>query len=170
MTNTATTTPEKAQENVVRYTNPFCKAPKYHLDDCTDPLVSRIKTVEIKDKETINVEPVYEEVDLMAEVRAASSMAGVDYMKKLLASGMARPEDFYDDGKSGIDTTIFPATVHDAAKMAEQGNAELSALAKELGIPEGETVSGSVLEKYLTELVEKKFKEAQASAPKKEGE
>lgn len=149
--------------------NPFCKSPKYHFDKCDDPIVSRVKTVEIKDKDTVLVEPVFEEVDLMAEVRASASLAGVDYMKRLLASGQARPEDFYDDGQHSVDTGLIPATVHDAAKLAEQGEEQFAQLAKELGIPEGEKVSGSVLEKYLSDLVAKKFNEMQ-SKEKKEGE
>lgn len=164
----ATQPKQKAEVVQISFTNPFCKVPPQHYDKCDDPLVSRIKTVEVKDSKTLEVAPVFEQVDLMEEVRASADLAGVDYMKRLLATGQAQPEDFYDDGKSGVDLRMIPETVHDAAKASEQIKNEIAEVAKVAGVPDDEKISGSQLEKYVAELVAKQFAAQQSN--KKEGE
>lgn len=164
----ATKPNQKAEVVQISFVNPFCKVPPQYFDKCDDPLVSRIKTVEVKDAKTLEVAPVFEQVDLMEEVRASSDLAGVDYMKRLLATGQAQPEDFYDDGKSGVDMRMIPETVHDASKASENLKNQISEVAKAAGVPEDEKISGSQLEKYVAELVAKQFAAQQSN--NKEGE
>lgn len=131
--------------------------------------VVRATSMEI-DKETHQTRPVFEEFDLIEEVVKCKDLAGVDYMKRLLLTGQAKPEDFYDDGKSGVDTTVFPSTVHEAREMANQSNEELAKLAKALG-----ATDEGITQKSLEDLLKAKVKElwdeqqAQAKAAASEG-
>lgn len=116
------------------------------------------------DKELGCVVPVFEEVDLVAEIQACRNMCGVELMRTLLSQGKAKPEDFYDDGNSGIDTSVIPGSVHDAAKAAEAGQQQFAALAKALGVEDGEALTAAQLEKALTAYIAKAVSEQTKAA------
>lgn len=120
------------------------------------------------DKETGTVTPVIEEVDIYQEIQACQNMCGLDLMKTLLAQGKAKPEDFYDDGQSGVDASAIPSTVHEAQALAQQGQQQFAALAKALGIEEGETLNAAQLEKALTAYIAKAVGEQTKAAPETE--
>ena len=149
------------------YLNPFrtLKVPTVSLPDLHGEKLFRVSRMKL-DKKTGTVEPVYEAFDLQPEIDACQELAGVDYMKKLLKTGQATPEDFYDDGKSGIDNTLLPKTVHEAKALADQNNAQIAELCKTIGVPEGETLTGAQLESYLKDYVRKQFEAYQAEHAK----
>ena len=120
------------------------------------------------DKDTGTVTPVIEEVDIYQEIQACQNMCGLELMKTLLAQGKAKPEDFYDDGRSGVDVSSVPSTVHEAQALAEQGNQQFAELAKALGIEDGETLNAAQLEKALTAYIAKAVSEQTKAAPSSE--
>jgi len=148
--------------------NPFIR---YNRENKPFPagshLVSRVTGSEY-DKELGSVTPIIEEVDLFEEIQRCKSMCGLDLMKTLLAQGKAKPEDFYDDGHSGIDVSSVPGSVHEAQALAEQGQQQFAALAKALGIEEGETLNAAQLEKALTAYIAKAVGEQTKAAPETE--
>lgn len=117
------------------------------------------------DKETGTVTPIIQEVDLYEEIQSCERMCGLELMKTLLAQGKAKPEDFYDDGHSGVDVASVPSSVHEAQALAEQGQQQFAALAKALGIEEGETLNAAQLEKALTTYIAKAVSEQTKAAP-----
>lgn len=115
------------------------------------------------DEKTHQTAPVFEEYDLREEIVKCKSLAGVDYMKRLLATGQAKPEDFYDDGKGGVDTTLFPSTVHEARDKANEANEELAKIASALGATD-EGITQKSLEDLLKSKIKQLWEEQQAQA------
>lgn len=115
----------------------------------TSPNVCRMVGSEY-DKEVGAVIPVFEFVNLEEEIQACKGMCGMELMRTLLAQGKAKPEDFYDDGRSGADLTQVPQTVHQAKAFANAGQAQISELCKQLGIEEDQALTAAQLEKVLT--------------------
>lgn len=121
------------------------------------PYVFRLGPGEV-DKKSGNVYPSFEKVDLIEEIQSCRELAGFDYMKKLLMTGQASPEDFYDDGQSGGDMTVLPQTIHEAKKLADENAEIIAKAAKCAGVKEGEAISGERLEQLITAEVEKRHK------------
>lgn len=152
------------------FKNPFCGSPAEISHPKLDNRKAwRIVSADV-DKKTLITKPVFEEYDSQEEIQKCKDLCGIEYMKMLLKTGQAKPEDFYDDGKSGVDTTVFPETVHEAKKEAEKLNQEIAKAAKEAGAQEGEKYSSKQLEDLITAEVKKRFEAIQAQQPKAEGD
>ena len=142
-------------------------APEQH-DLGRRPVYKSTKT-EI-DKDNLTVKPVYEPYDLFELVQQGKTQAGVDYMKHLLATGQAVPEDFYDDGKSGLDTTLMPKTIHDAKAMADKAEEDIKAFAKASGAEDEEGYTQAKLEALVSAKVKEIFDKQQAAAASSKNE
>jgi len=148
--------------------NPFCNVPEIMgLRDFHNRNVVRIDGGKY-DPETGCYTPTFVDVDLEAEIESCKDMCGVALMKNQLARGLAKPEDFYDDGRSGVDVSQIPATVHEANAKANEASQQLAELAKALGLKDGETYSASQFEDALAQAVAKAV-QAQAAKPATEG-
>lgn len=144
--------------------NPFCRTPApINYTKTDNPNVFRVCGGHV-DKETLQYVPEFEEVDLVEEIQACKDLAGVEYMKKLLATGQALPEDFQDDGKGSFDGNLIPPDVHTAKKLADQEAANLQKVAKEAGLKEGFSYTQEQFEEAIKEYAGKLFAEAQAKA------
>lgn len=158
----------KQEEKTVKVplVNPFLtrKVRGQRLLDLGCHPVYRASSMQV-DEKTHQTAPVFEEYDLREEIVKCKSLAGVDYMKRLLATGQAKPEDFYDDGKSGLDTTLFPSNVHEAREKANEGNDELAKIAAALGATE-EGITQKSLEDLLKAKIKTIWEEQQAQANK----
>lgn len=144
--------------------NPFCRTPapiKYTKTD--DPNVFRVSGGHV-DKETLQYVPEFEAVDLVEEIQACKDLAGVEYMKKLLATGQALPEDFQDDGQGSFDGNLIPSDVHTAKKLADQEAEKIKKIAQEAGLKEGFNYTQEQFEEAVKEYAAKMFAEAQAKA------
>lgn len=162
-------TKEKKERPVLR--NPFCHVSAFSPVVNGESKPFRLSTLKMS-KSRGSAFPVYEEFDLDAEIESMRNMCGMELMRSLLAQGKAKPEDFYDDGQHGVDTTLFPSSVHEARKLAEEQGDELTKLASALGFKPGDKISGDILEKALTAKVREIFlqQQQQASTPNVEGE
>lgn len=138
------------QTTELTFVNPFCRPykPVKSLGDQDGKYVFRIGKVCVN-PETMAVEVEYEKVDSQQEIEACKSLCGVDLMKAKLKSGLASPEDFYDDGKAGVDTTQIPTDVHTIRRFADMQSDQLAALAKKIGIKVDETVTPQQFEDAL---------------------
>lgn len=124
-----------------------------------------------KDKETFSVHPVFSKKSWQEEIEANKDNCGMELMRKQLRQGLIKPEDLYDDGKGGVDTTVIPSTVHEARKKADSINKSLADLAQELGLSEEDALTAKALEEKLTAAVKAKYEASQAQAQaKKEGD
>lgn len=152
------------------FKNPFCGSP----DKVKHPLLDNRKAWRITsatvDKKTLTTSPVFEEYDLQEEVQKCKELCGVEYMKMLLKTGQAKPEDFYDDGNSGFDMNQIPENVHEAKKKSEELKQDIANAAKAAGAVEGENYSAKQLEDLITAEVKRRFDAIQAQANKSEGE
>lgn len=149
--------------------NPFCHVSAFNPVVEGEYKAFRVSTVKMS-KSRGSAFPVYEDFDLDAEIESMRNMCGMELMRSLLAQGKAKPEDFYDDGKHGVDTTLFPSSVHEARKLADEQGDELTKLASALGFKPGDTISGELLEKALTAKVREIFLQQQQAATNSEGE
>lgn len=132
-----------------------------------DGFVFHATGVEV-DKDTLVVSPVYEKTDLHQILEDGKEYCGLDYMKKRLRMGLAKPEDFYDDGKlDGVDLGAVPETPHDAARISEATQSQLASLAKYLGLEDGREYTADQLEAALVARVKADWAAAQV---KPEGE
>lgn len=151
--------------------NPFCRAPApINYTKTDNPTVYRVSGGHV-DKETLQYVPEFEAVDLVEEIQACKDLAGVEYMKKLLATGQALPEDFQDDGQGSFDGNVVPPDVHTAKKLADQEAENLQKMAKDCGLKEGFSYTQEQFEQAIKEAVDKAVAEVQAKAQiKAEGE
>lgn len=144
--------------------NPFCRTPeKVKISEINDHTVYRFNGGKV-DKETMQYTPEIEAVDLHEEIQSCADLAGVEYMKKLLLTGQAKPEDFYDDGKGSADLTQVPGSIHEANKLADEEAAKIAEMAKEAGLKEGFNYTQEQFEQAVKEATAKIFQEAQAKA------
>lgn len=144
--------------------NPFCR-PNVKVSPIGSPdgkYIYRVQTVKV-DPETLVTEPVFEKIDSQAEIDACRSLCGMDLMQAKLKAGLASPEDFYDDGKSGADLTKIPSDVHQMRRLADMQADQLAALARKIGIKVGEDVTPQQFEDALIRYI--KDNEAQFVAP-----
>lgn len=147
--------------------NPFCRTPEPIEYTKTDnPTVFRVCGGHV-DKETFQYVPEFEEVDLMEEIQACKDLAGVEYMKKLLATGQATPEDFQDDGQGSFDGNLVPSDVHTAKKLAEEEAANIQKIAQAVGLKDGFTYTEEQFEEAVKEATAKAVAEVQAKAQAK---
>lgn len=105
------------------------------------------------DEETHEVVVDYEDYNLYEVVQESVGLSGVECMKMLLKQGKAKPEDFYDTGKNGVDTTKIPQTAADAKRLADAGYDNILKLARALGLKEGKEYTADDIEDALTERV-----------------
>lgn len=162
---------KKKQNRVFNYVCPFgVKKPKiapYVVKNDDHIIVDRMHV----DKETLIVSPVFSKTSWQEEIDSNVGNCGMELMKKQLRQGAASPEDFYDDGKSGVNTTLIPETVHEARKKSDALNKSLADLALELGLTEEDAITAKALEEKLTAAVKSKYEAEQAAAQAKtEGE
>lgn len=126
-----------------------------------------VKTMEV-DKDTMLVTPVYDRSSWKEEIIAQKDNCGMELMRRQLRLGLAKPSDFYDDGKSGFDTSVLPETVHDARKNADELNGEIAKIAQAIGLDDTQALTADQLIDKLSAAVKARF-DAQA-AQVKEGE
>lgn len=105
------------------------------------------------DEETHSVVVDYEDYNLYQVVQESESQAGLNAMQDLLKRGQAQPEDFYDNGKNGIDTTKIPTDPAVALKLANEEHDKVAALAKALGFEDGDEITMEQFERSLTDRI-----------------
>lgn len=74
-------------------------------------------------------------IDLDALIQTYKDQCGMEAAKRLLKLGQAQPEDFADDGKSGLDCTVIPESAQDRANAAVAAKAQADAVKQKFGIP-----------------------------------
>jgi len=159
---------EQVQEQVEArvFVDPFqiCRSiPAGTGQDLSDAHIMRVKDMRV-DAETLQAYPVYEVVDLQQEIDARVDDCGMVMMKRLIATGQAKPSDFADDGQHGVDFSEIPADVHEMAKKADEVNATVTNLLAALGVQEGDVLTQQMVEKLLTDKVAELYKKQQESA------
>lgn len=143
--------------------NPFRNIrPDIAQPDLDDPKVARVVSMEV-DKDTLMVSPVFEFVDTQKEIEACKELCGLDYMKKLLASGQITAEELQDNAGAEFDATVYPETVHDAKREADQLNAEIGKAISSAGGKEGKVYTAEEVEDLIKSAVAAKFEEAKAA-------
>lgn len=155
----------KQQTEQKKLVNPFCRpfVPVEDIDYSSQQFIYRVSNMNV-DKETIIVSPVFEKVDLMAEIEAARDLCGVEHMQRLLASGLAKPEDFKAKPNEFYDLTGLPEDVHTASRIADMTNDELAKLARIIGIKESEELTPELFEERLTAYIKANWKQPEQSA------
>lgn len=149
----------------IQYANPFIRRTKHAAAvKFNDPNVIRIKSVNL-DKETMIVTPVYETVNTQAEIQACADLCGIVYMKKLLASGQVSAEELGDNNPTNFDSSVIPADVHTARRLANKANEEVAAAIKLSGGADGEVYSAEQVERMLTQAVKLAFEQQKAAQP-----
>lgn len=156
--------PENIQAVSKKYVNPFCRVPVRDVKRAPqkEGIVFIVQGGEFT--EAHEYRPNFVAHDLDAEIESCKELAGFEYMQQQLKTGRASIEDFYDDGKHDFDQSQVPETIHEANAQANDLNAQLADLAKTIGVPEGEAISGAQFEKYLSEYIAKEFAKQQAAA------
>lgn len=71
--------------------------------------------------------------DLYQIIQTYADQCGVEYIRNLVAKGMANPDKFADDGNHSADLTL-PIDPNDMYRKSLASDQSLSILAKELGI------------------------------------
>ena len=152
------------QQTERKLVNPFCRdyVPQAELDYSSQGIVYRVQTMKV-DPDTLIVSPVFEKVDIQAEIDACRSLCGVEQMQRLLANGLAKPADFAAKPEDFHDMTQIPADVHSAAKLADLRSEQLAKIAKEIGIQETEELTPELFEQRLKAYIAANWKEPQAS-------
>lgn len=74
--------------------------------------------------------------DLVALIQTYKDQCGVEAMKRLIKTGQAQPEDFADDGKSGMDTTLVPDTAQGRANLAAAAAQQTDQIKADLNLPD----------------------------------
>lgn len=148
------------------YANPFgCRRPGVVQPKLDDVWVQRTVSTEV-DKETLLVTPVFEMIDSVKEIQSCKDLCGLDYMKKLLASGQVSAEDLQDNANAEFDTTVLPGNVHEAKRMANQTNEQIAQAIKAAGGQEGQVYNAAQIEALISDAVKAAFAKAQANTPK----
>lgn len=156
------------QQKKTELVNPFCRqfVPVKYNWDPEQAYVFRVKTMEV-DRDTLVAVPVYDKVDLVAEINACRDLCGLEYMKVQLARGLAKPEDFMAKPSEFGDTTVVPQDVHTAKKIADMGNEELAKLAKIIGIKPGENLTPQLFEDRLKDYISANWHEPETTTEAK---
>ena len=162
---------KKKQNRVINYVCPFgVKKPvikPYVVKNDDHIIVERMHV----DKKTLIVSPVFGKTSWQEEIDSNVGNCGMELMKKQLRQGIISPEDLYDDGKGGVNTTVIPETVHEARKNSDALQKSLADLARDLGLSEEDAITAKALEEKLTAAVKSKYEaEVAASQAKPEGE
>lgn len=145
--------------------NPFnCKRPVVHQPKLDNHILSRVSSMSV-DKETLMTYPVYEDIDTVKEIQACKDLCGLDYMKKLLASGQVSAEDLQDNSGDNFDLTKIPDNVHEAKAKANEINQQVGELAKAVGAEDGQSYNAREMESMITEAVKKAMQAQAAKAP-----
>lgn len=155
---------EAVKVSSIKLVNPFCRRTKRVLMPALDNKnIARVSTMKVN-QETLQVEPVFESVDVQAEIQSCKDLCGLEYMKKLLASGQITAEDLQDNAGAEIDLTAIPQDQHEALRKANQVNEQLGKLAASIGCEEGKTYSSEEIERMLTAAIQKQYDAQQAAA------
>lgn len=88
--------------------------------------------------------------DLVALIQTYKDQCGVEAMKRLIKTGQAQPEDFSDDGKSGMDTTIVPDTAQGRANLAAAAAQQTDQIKQNLNLPDD---ANNMTDEQLTALI-----------------
>lgn len=148
----------------VKLVNPFVAGVK-HIDPpaLDNVYAARVVSMDV-DKETLTVVPVFEQYDQQAEIQACKDLCGMEYMKKLLASGQVTAEDLADNAGQEYDLTIIPETPQEALRKANQVNESIGKLAAQIGCEDGKKYTGQEVESMLTAFIKKQYEAQQAQA------
>lgn len=156
------TSPQKKQ---VRYVDPFtgrvaAKATEVPAEKTVDWNIRPVLGVEL-DKETGNTVVVSTGVvNIDSEIQQYKDQCGFEGMRKLIATGQARPVDFMDDGNHSGDISGMPDNVHDAYRAAQAAAAQGDNLFKSLGVKTVFNSDGSInieaTEKAITAAIQAK--------------
>lgn len=161
--------PEATTGKKIAYVDPFfARAKKVKQPALNNKFMQRVVSMDV-DKETLSSKPVFEKVDVEAEIQACKDLCGLDYMKKLLASGKVSPQELQDDAGASVDLTKIPATVHEAKAQANAINETVGKVAKSVGAEDGQVYNSREIEAMITSAVAKQFEAQKAAAPTKEG-
>lgn len=152
----------------VSYVDPFCgivskkKYAKKVIKE-VDWNLQQVLGVEL-DKETGNTKVVVTgEVNIDKEIQERVNDSGFEGMRRLIATGQARPIDFMDDGKHGVDATKMPDNVNDAYRAALAANDESNGVFGKLGVNPVYNADGSInmeaTESALTNAIKSAFEQ-----------
>lgn len=160
-----------AQAKAVRYVDPFTgrvakTVSEVPQKEAVDWNVRPVLGVEL-DKDTGNTVVVSTGVvDVDQEIQQRKNDCGFEGMRKLIATGQARPIDFMDDGKHSGDISGLPDNVNDAYRAAQAASAQGDNLFKTLGVKTVFNSDGSInieaTEKAITAAIQAKADAAKA--------
>lgn len=152
--------------------NPFCSRreglPSIKLDRRFSQRVISTKV----DKENLVAVPVFEKVDTVEEIQACKDQCGLEYMKKLIASGAVDPHELEDNAGAEIDLSEMPQNCHEAKKESNRISEEISKIAKASGLTPDDVLNSKQFEEKLSGLVKAAYEQAVAAqqAKAQEGE
>lgn len=160
-----------AQAKKVQFVDPFTGRVAKTVSDvpqkeALDWNIRPVLGVEL-DKETGNTVVVSTgEVDIDQEIQQYKDQCGFEGMRKLIATGQARPIDFMDDGQHSGDISGLPDNVNDAYRAAQAASAQGDNLLKNLGVktvfnPDG-SINIEATEKAITAAIQAKADAAKA--------
>lgn len=163
-------TEKKTEKEVVSpkvLVNPFFnKRPVVVQPKLDDPNVYKVVSMEV-DHDTLLATPVYEAVDSVKEIQACKDLCGLEYMKKLLASGQVSAEDLADSKPTDVDLTVIPSDVHQAKRAAEAINQDVSKTMTQLGAKDGKAYTKDEVEALIASATKYAYEKAQAEAAEK---
>lgn len=152
--------------------NPFCQPrkdlPQIKLDQKFSHRVISTKV----DKENLVAVPVFEKVDTVEEIQACKDQCGLEYMKKLIASGAVDPNELQDNAGAEIDLSDMPQNCHEAKKASNEISQEIATIAKNAGLTADDVLNSKQFEEKLSGLVKAAYEQAIAAnqAKAQEGE
>lgn len=152
--------------------NPFCQPrkdiPQIKLDQ---KFAHRVISTKV-DKENLVAVPVFDKVDTVEEIQACKDQCGLEYMKKLIASGAVDPHDLEDNAGAEFDLSDLPENCHEAKKKSNEISQEISKIAQAAGLTPDDVLNSKQFEEKLSGLVKAAYEQAVAAnqAKVKEGE
>lgn len=152
------------------YVNPFRNVrPDIKQPNLDNPNVMKVVSMGV-DHDTLVTYPVFEAVDSQKEIQACKELCGLEYMKKLLASGQVTAEELSDSNPSDVDLTTLPENVHEAKRAANAINEEVSKTMTGLGAKDGKAYTKDEVESLIASATKYAYEKAQADAAAKTAE
>lgn len=148
----------------IKLVNPFCRCSNSVVVPSLDNHdVARVVSVDV-DKETLTTKPVFDVFNVDEEIQSCKDLCGMEYIKKLLASGQVTAEELQDNAGADIDLTHVPQSPQEALRKANEVNEQLGKLAQAIGCEEGKKYTAQEIEMMLTNAIKKQYDEQQAAA------
>lgn len=148
----------------IKLVNPFCRCRNSIVVPLLDNHdVARVVSMEV-DKETLTTKPVFNVFNVDEEIQSCKDLCGMEYMKKLLASGQVTAEDLQDNAGADLDLTRMPESPQEALRKANEVNEQIGKLAQAIGCEEGKKYTAQEIETMLTAAIKQQYEAQQAAA------